>query len=388
MSTATQTQARRSFSMTLLLLVGLGIFSLWAALFEIDQTVRAQGQLIPSARTQIIQAADGGVLSKILVHEGQSVAAGELLAILEKQRPHAAYEESRAKDAALLAALARAEAEANGASPDFSRLARVFPQFVAVQQSLYAQRKRGVQEELATLQEALEMAQEELRMNEALLKTGDISRLEVMRAKRQVSELQGRINATRNKYLQDARLEASKLAEELSSSRYKLDERQNILSHAELTAPVAGIVKYLKVNTIGGVLRSGDELMQISPTDGGMVIEVRINPADIGQLKPGLPALVKLDAFDYSIYGTLHGTLSYISADTLAEQGANGQVSNSYRAHIRLDAEANQRNAKLADVALKPGMTATVDIRTNSRSVLQYLAKPVFKAFGGAMNER
>ena len=388
MSTATQTPGRRPVSMTLLLLVGLAIFTVWAALFEIDQTVRAQGQLIPSARTQIIQAADGGVLSKILVHEGQSVAAGELLAILEKQRPHAAYEESRAKDAALLAALARAEAEANGTSPDFSRLARVFPQFVAVQQSLYAQRKRSVQEELATLQESLEMAQDELRVNETLLKTGDISRLEVMRAKRQASELQGRINATRNKYLQDARLEASKLAEELSSSRYKLDERQNILSHAELTAPVAGIVKYLKINTIGGVLRSGDELMQISPTDGGMVIEVRINPADIGQLKPGLPALVKLDAFDYSIYGTLHGTLSYISADTLAEQGANGQISNSYRAHIRLDAEANQRNAKLADVALKPGMTSTVDIRTNSRSVLQYLAKPVFKAFGGAMNER
>ena len=116
--------------------------------------------------------------------------------------------------------------------------------------------------------------------------------------------------------------------------------------------------------------------------------EVRINPADIGQLKPGLPASVKLDAFDYSIYGTLYGTLSYISADTLTEQGANGQVSNSYRAHIRLDTEKNRVNAKLTDVALKPGMTATVDIRTSSRSVLQYLAKPVFKAFGGAMNER
>jgi adhesin transport system membrane fusion protein len=225
-------------------------------------------------------------------------------------------------------------------------------------------------------------------MNETLLKTGDTSRLEVMRAKRQVSELQGRANAVRNKYLQEARTEASKLAEELSSSRFKTEDRQSVLGHTVLSAPVAGIVKYLKITTIGGVLRAGDELMQISPTDGDMVIEVKINPVDIGQLKPGLPVAVKLDAFDYSIYGTLQGALSYISSDTLTEQGSNGQALTYYRAHVRLDAAKTRANPKLASVALKPGMTATVDIRTDSRSILRYLAKPVFKTFGGAMNER
>jgi adhesin transport system membrane fusion protein len=230
------------------------------------------------------------------------------------------------------------------------------------------------------------MAQEELRMHEALLKTGDTSRLEVMRARRQVGELEGKINAVRNKYRQDARQEASKLAEDISSNNYKLDERQNILGHTVLTAPVAGVVKYLKITTIGGVLRAGDELMQISPTDGDMVIEIKINPVDIGQLKPGLPVAIKLDAFDYSVYGTLRGQLSYISSDTLVEQGANGQSSTYYRAQVRFDAAGV--NPKLANVSLKPGMTATVDIRTDSRSVLRYLAKPIFKAFGGAMNER
>jgi adhesin transport system membrane fusion protein len=180
----------------------------------------------------------------------------------------------------------------------------------------------------------------------------------------------------------------SKLAEDLSSSHFKTEERQSILGHTVLTAPVGGIVKYLKVTTIGGVLRAGDELMQISPTDGDMVIEVRINPVDIGQLKPGLPAAVKLDAFDYSIYGTLHGTLNYISSDTLTDPGSNGQSVTYYRAHVRLDAAKTKANPKLANVALKPGMTATVDIRTDSRSILRYLAKPVFKAFGGALNER
>ena len=374
--------------MTTLLLIGLSAFVLWAALFKIDQTVRTQGQLIPIARTQVIQAADGGVLSRILVQEGQTVVAGQALAELERDRSNASYEESRAKNMALSAGLIRAQAEASERQPNFDAKFQEFPEFVAVQRALYNQRKRSLQEELATLKDALDMAQDELKMNDALLVTGDISRLDVMRAKRQVGELQGRINAVRNKYLQEARQEATKLAEDLSTSRYKLQEQQSILSHTVLSAPVAGVVKYLKVTTIGGVLRTGDELMQISPTDGDLVIEAKINPADIGQLKPGLPVAIKLDAFDYSVYGSLTGTLSYISSDTLTEQAANGQASTYYRAQVRLDPKSATTNPKLVDVALKPGMTATVDIQTNSRSVLEYLAKPVFKAFGGAMHER
>lgn len=388
MTTDTSPSRSKLVSMTTLLLIGLTVFLLWAALFHIDQTVRAQGQAIPSSRTQIIQTADGGVLSRILVQEGESVVGGQLLAILEKDRANASFDESRAKAAALTAGLVRAQAEASGRRPEFGPLLKDFPEFVAVQQALYEQRKRSLQEELATLKDGLDMAQEELRMNETLKQTGDISRIEVMRAKRQVGELQGKIHAARNKYLQEARQEASKLAEDLSSNSYKLEERQSILGHTELTAPVAGVVKYLKINTIGGVMRAGDELMQISPTEGDMIIEVKVNPVDIGQLKPGLPVAIKLDAFDYSIYGTLQGRLSYISSDTLTEQAANGQSSNYYRAHVRLDPNKRKANPKLAGVPLKPGMTATVDIRTDSRSVLQYLAKPVFKAFGGAMTER
>ena len=386
MSQAQSPRQSGAVSMTLLLLLGLVAFLSWAAWFEIDQTVRAQGQMIPGARTQIIQAADGGVLSRILVKEGQSVVSGEQLAVLERERPHAAFEESRAKDAALAAALVRAQAEALEQTPQFGKKLREFPQFVSAQQSLFEQRRRSLNEELATIRDAIDMAQEELRMNEALLNTGDISRIEVMRARRQLSELQGKASALRNKYLQDARVEASKLAEELSSSRYKLEERQSILDHTVLVAPVAGVVKYLKVSTQGGVLRAGDELMQISPTEGDMVLEVKLNPTDIGQLQIGLPVAVRLDAFDYSIYGNLQGTLSYISSDTLSEQSASGQTSTYYRAHVRIGTE--QGNAKLVGVALKPGMTATIDIRTARRSVLQYLAKPVLKAFSGALNER
>ena len=382
--------ARGFASMTVLLFAGLAGFVLWAALFDIDQAVRAQGQVIPSARTQVIQSADGGVLEKLLVVEGQTVRAGEQLAVLERERSVAGFDESRAKQASLLAALERTRAEAADRSLEFGPALKAYPEFVAVQQALYEQRKRGLQMEMATLKDALDTAIEELRMNESLLKTGDTSQLEVMRARRQVGEIEGKRNATRNKYLQEARLEATKLAEDMASNRYKLDERQSVLGHTVLTTPIAGVVKYLKLTTIGGVLRAGDELMQVSPTEGEMVFEVKINPVDIGQLNTGLPVSIKLDAFDYSIYGSLDGRLTYISADTLAEQGANGQTSSFYRAQVRLDAERAQThpNLKLANVALKPGMTATVDIRTGNRSVLQYLAKPVYKAFAGAMNER
>lgn len=383
-------QQRGFASITMLLAAAFIGFLLWAALFEIEQTVRAQGQIIPTARTQVIQSADGGVLEKLLVEEGQSVKAGQELAILERERSQASYDESRAKAVALTVALARTQAEALDRAPEFGPALRTDPKIVAVQQDLYDQRRRSLQDELRSLQQGLDMALEELRMNEALLKNGDTSRLEVMRAKRQAVEIEAKINATRNKYLQDARAEATKLAEDLAAMAYKLDERRSVLGHTVLTAPIAGVVKYLKVTTIGGVLRAGDEMMQISPTEGGMVFEVKINPVDIGQLQLGLPVAIKLDAFDYSVFGNLEGTLVYLSSDTLVEQAANGQSNSYYRAHVILDAEKarSHPNPMLAAVVLKPGMTATVDIRTGQRSVLKYLAKPIFKAFGGAMNER
>ena len=362
------------------------VFLAWAAWFEIDQTVRAQGSVITSARTQIIQAADGGVLSEILVQEGQEVKAGQKLAVLEKDRSNAAYEESRSKVAALQAGLIRARAESNETKPVFPASVRAYPEFVAAQERLYAQKRASLNDATGALEDALKLAREELQMNQGLLKSGDVSRLEVMRALRQVSELEARLSEVRNKYAQEARQEVTRLEDELSSQRYKLEERRSVLEHTDLIASVAGIVKYLRVNTIGGVLRAGDELMRISPTESDMVIEAKINPVDIGQLELGLPVLVKLDAFDFSVYGMLTGKLTYLSSDTLVEQGPNGQSMSYYRAHVRID--ANQANAMLARVPLKPGMTSTIDIKTRTRSVLRYLLKPVIKTFSGALNER
>jgi membrane fusion protein, adhesin transport system len=377
---------RFRLSLILVMAVMFAVFVAWAAWFEIDQTVRAQGSIVTTARTQIIQAADGGVLAEILVQEGQEVKAGQRLAMLERDRSSAAFEESRSKVAALQSALIRARAESTGIQPTFPVELKAYPDFVLAQQRLFAQKRETLRAAADALQDALKLARQELEMNQALLNSGDVSRVEVMRALRQVGDLEARLSELKNKYEQEARTEVARLEDELSSQRHRLEERRSVLEHTDMSAPVAGIVKYLRVNTVGGVLRAGDELMQISPTESEMLIEARINPADIGQLDLGLPVQVKLDAFDYSVYGMLTGKLTYLSSDTLVEQGANGQSTSYYRARIQLD--RTQVNPMLAKVELKPGMTSTIDIKTKTRSVLRYLVKPVIRTFSGALNER
>ena len=385
--TVLEVDEKTGLSVSWLLLLGLAGFLIWAASFEIDQSVRATGAIIPSARTQIIQAADGGVLAQLLVREGEFVDAEQSLAVLEKERVSATYEESRAKAASIKAALIRARSEISGDIPDFGELRSEYPDFAQVQRALFLQRRESLSDELTTHRLGLDMAQEELRMSENLFATGDASRLEVMRARRQVSEIAGKLSGARNTYLQKVHEEITKLEADLVTARHKLDERKSVLEHTEIRAPVAGIIKYLRFNTLGGVLRAGDELMQISPTQGGFVIEIRINPVDIGQLKVGMPVSIKLDAFDYAIHGNLEGTLSYISADTLTEKD-NDRSTTSYVAQVLVDEDFKNRSPKFGSIDLKPGMTAMVDIRTGARTVLEYLIKPVSRAFGGALNER
>ena len=377
----------KSWPMISILSAGFAALAFWASQSDLDQLVRATGQVIPDARTQIIQAADGGVLFELRVQEGQAVKAGQILAVLEKERAQAGFKEIVARVASLRAILDRTNAEISQKPLLFNKQSAAFPEFTTAQAGLYMQRKKTLDEEMGYLQEALANAKEELEMNQKLMKTGDTSRLDLLRSERQVTDLAGRISATRNRYLQEARQDASKAEEELATTQQKLNERQSILNHTDLTSPVGGVVKYLRVNTIGGVLRPGDELMQIAPTDGGFFVEGRVTPSDVGSLKLGLPVTVRVDAFDYSIYGTLKGSLTHISPDTLSEQGSRGETNVFYRIQVRLDADQSH-NPRAQDIVIKSGMTTSLDIRTGERTVMQYLIKPIFKAFQGAMTER
>lgn len=382
----------RRFPIIWIILGSVIALCIFSAIFEIDQAVRAQGQVIPGARTQVIQVVDGGVLKEISVREGDEVVAGQLLAVLASQRAQASESQSQGEVASRRMALLRAKAELAGQVPHFGNEFADYPEFVAAQQGLYQQRKRGLEEELAAQQQSLALASDELAVNERLLKTGDVGRAEVTRSQRQVLEVQARMTAIRNKYLQDTRQEIARLEDDLATSSHKLEERKDILAQTELRAPLTGIVKVVRISTVGGVLRPGDELMQISPTDENVLVELKVNPADVGQLRNGLPVSLRFDAFDSSIYGSVPGTLGYISPDTLVEQGGGNATQVYYRAHVVLDWK--QREAMSVDRAplraadIKPGMTATADILTGHRSLWHYLTKPVNRAFSGAMIER
>lgn len=375
-------------SMLWVLVISMALLTAYAAYFEIDQAVRAQGQVIPGSRTQVIQAVDGGMLVALHVREGDTIKAGQKLAELEPDRAQASFAQSRAEVASKSIALVRAKAELAGKEPRFDTYAGKWTDFVQAQMGFYRQRKRSLDEELAVLNDSLRLAREELLMNQRLLANGDISRSEVMRAERQVLDLQARANGTVNKYLQDTRAEIAKLEDELSTSRHKLDERQNVLDHTDLISPMDGIVKLVRITTVGGVLKPGDELMQISPVDDEMLLEIKVNPADVGQLQPGLPVSVRMDAFDSSIYGKVDGVLRYISPDTLSEQSGNGQTQTFYRAQVALQWTGSGTSRLIRPQDIKPGMTATADVLTGQRSILHYLSKPVTRAFSGALMQR
>lgn len=385
--TARQRPQRRVSAIWFLLLLML-VFVLWAATFEIEQDVRAQGQVIPSSRTQVIQAMDGGSLRDILVHEGQIVKAGQVLAILEDDRAQAAHEQAKAEVFSKKAALIRGQAELAGKKPVFPAEFNAYPNFVDVQIGFYEQRKRSLDDEIAVQDKALRLAQEEYALTERLGRSGDISRVEVMRSQRQVLDVQSRIASLRNKYLQDTYQEMVKIEEDLSNSRYKLDEKINVLEHTEIITPMAGIVKFIRITTVGGVLKPGDELMQISPTDEEVLAEIKIMPIDIGQVVTGMPVSLRFDAFDYSLFGKLNGTLRYVSPDTLSEPGPNGQQQVFYRAQVAIDDATAQPKSHIPITDIKPGMSVTADILTGKRTVLHYLLKPIYKAFDGAMTQK
>ena len=380
----------RPFPMLWLLAGVILILIGFAAFTEIDQAVRAQGQVIPGGRTQVIQAVDGGMLTALHVREGDQVKVGQKLAELEPDRAQAGYAQSEAEVASKRIALVRARAELSGNVPSFDKSFQTYPDFISAQQGIYLQRKQSLDEELAVLTQALSLAQDELGMTQRLYANGDISQSEVMRAQRQVLDLQARLNGTKIKYFQETRAELAKLEDELSTSRFKRDERQSILKHTDLVSPTDGVVKLVRINTVGGVLKPGDELMQISPVDDELLVELKVNPADVGLLRTGLPVTLRFDAFDPSIYGNVKGTLRYLSPDTLTEQAPTGQSQTYYRAQVVIDWAAThaQSKSRIQPQDIKPGLTATADVLTGTRSILNYLVKPVSRAFSGALIQR
>jgi adhesin transport system membrane fusion protein len=362
------------------------LFIAWASFARVDQYTRAQGQIIASARTQVIQAPDGGVLQDLLVHEGDVVQRGQLLARLERTKTEAAFRETQARLGALSAATARLQTELFGTPLRFGPETEAYPDFRANQTALLTKRRVALEQEIGALQRMHAIAQRELAMTQPLLKSGDVSQADILRIERQLAELEGQMTNRRNKFLQDSQAELTKAEEDLAAVRQSLVQRHDQLGNTELRAPLSGTVKNVRITTRGGVLRAGDELLQIVPNDDALLVEARVKPADVAFLAPGQEVNVKVDAYDYTLYGSLTGHLTYISADTLSEDMRQGEQAY-YRVQVKTSSPRFSHRPQEV-LQLQPGMTATVEIRTGGNTVLKYLLKPLVKTLDESLGER
>ncbi len=380
--------ARTRYSLVLwILILGICAGVAWAYSFKIDQTTRGVGTVITSSRVQVLQAVDGGVIQDLNVKEGDLVAKGQVLIMFDQTRFAAAVRELDARLAALYAQQARLRAEVTGAAKiTFPRSIRQFKDLTAVQTALFNQRRQGIDQTLENLDTAVRIAKEEVRLVENLEQTEDASRSEVLKAQRILNEVKGEWINRKNKYFQDVQLELARVEDEIGQNEQIRTQRGQQLKDTVIRAPVAGIVKNVRITTLGGVLRPGEELMQIVPVDDRLIVEAKVPPADIAQISPGLSASLRFDAFDYTIFGAVEGRVMYVSADTLRESTPQGELTY-YRVHLNTSPPpVITRIGKT--IKLLPGMTAQVDIRTGQRTVLDFLLKPLKKTLAESFGEK
>ncbi|MGO3385416.1 MAG: HlyD family efflux transporter periplasmic adaptor subunit [Acinetobacter guillouiae] len=360
-------------------IIGLGllVFFIWAALFKLEEVSTGTGKVIPSSKEQIIQSLEGGILTKLDVKEGDIVEKGTILAQLDPTRFASNVGESQSLLVSSLATSARLRAEVNGTALQFPEIVQKDSQLVREETQLYNTRRINLEESISDLTTSLTLVQQELRMTEPLVAKGAASEVEVLRLKRQASDLQKQINDTRSQYYVKAREELSKANTDVETQRQIVKGKSDTLNRTVFRAPVRGVVKEIDVMTLGGVIPPNGKIMSIVPLDEQLLIEARISPRDIAFIRPNQQALVKITAYDYAIYGGLHGKVTVISPDTIRDEVKQDQFY--YRVYIRTDSD-KLRNKQGKTFAITPGMVATVDIRTGQKTVLDYLIKPFNKA--------
>jgi membrane fusion protein, adhesin transport system len=401
----------------------------WAALADLDEVIVGEGKVIPSNRVQVVQNLEGGIVSEIMVKAGDLVKKDQALLRIDDKRFAASSREGQAKDNALLARIARLSAEtSNAAFVPPPQLEKEDPQLIAQEKSLYTSRLRELQANQAVLQQQADQRRQELTekrsraeqlqqshdlvvkeltMTRPLAQQGVVSEVEILRLERQANDFQGELDAAR---LAIPRLEAAirevqqKSAEltahfhadsmkdlnlaradqaALSAANTALDDR---VTRTVVRAPLGGVVKQVKINTVGGVIQPGMDLIEIVPLDDTLLIEARVRPADIAFLRPGQDAMVKLSAYDFSIYGGFPATLEQISADTLTTDKPGERAETFYQIRVRTRQSKPTGHDEL--LPIMPGMVATVDIKTGKKTVLHYLLKPIIKTKETALRER
>ncbi|WP_404802342.1 HlyD family efflux transporter periplasmic adaptor subunit [Brenneria izbisi] len=373
--------ARRIIVITALLLLVAGV---WAWFGTLDEVSTGSGKVIPSSREQVLQSLDGGILAGLKVREGSLVEAGQVVARLDPTRSESNVGESAARYRAALAASARLSAEVNDEALSFPESLADRPELIAAETRLYNSRRKQLKDAQSQLREAQKLVESELKITERLVKSGAASHVEVLRLRRQKTDLDLKLIDLRSQYYVQAREELAKANAEVTMLSEVIKGRTDFVTRLTVRSPVRGIVKNIQVTTIGGVIPPNGQLMEIVPVDDRLLIEARLSPRDIAFIHPRQKALVKITAYDYAIYGGLDGVVESISPDTIQDE-VKPEIFY-YRVFIRTNQDYLQNKAG-RHFAIVPGMIATVDIKTGEKTVMDYLIKP-FNRVKEALRER
>ena len=402
--------------------VVLVLLLVWASLAKVDEVTRGEAKVVPTSQLQIIQSVDGGVVEEILVREGQVVEAGQLMLRVDPTRFASSLGESRVSQLALRAKAERLQALTQGRAfnppPDLLKDA---PDIVAQERSLYESRRAEINAQISITQSqlsqrqqelnearsrresaerGLELLQRELNATRPMVATGAVSEVEVLRLEQQATRLRGerdqagaqisRVQAAiaeAQRRIEEVQLNArNQMSTELSETMSRLSALseggralEDKVAKAEIKSPVRGTVKRLLVNTVGGVVQPGREVVEVVPLDDALILEAQITPKDIAFLRPGLEATVKFTAYDFAIYGGLKADVESIGADSVIDDRGNAF----YIVRLR-----TKKPSLGANLPIIPGMVAQVDILTGKKSVLSYLLKPVLRAKANSLSER
>ena len=368
------------FWVIMLLFAFLVVFVIWAYNSPLEEVTRGQGSIIPSSREQVIQSLDPGTIAEMRVQEGDIVEKDEVLLKLDDTRSSAILRESEAKVANLEAMLARLKAESYGTAIVFP--AGISKDLQQRERAAYEARRRAMTDAVAGLGQSKAALDQEIRITAPMVKHGVVSEVELLRMQRESSDLAQQISQRKNDYAAKANEELVRVESELAQAKENMAMRADPVERSEVKAPMRGIVKDIKINTVGGVVTAGQEIMTIVPLDDKLLVEAYINPRDVAFIRPGLPAVVKISAYDYAIYGGLDGKVTMISPDTLSNQNrATDQLKldqNQVYYRMLVQTEGNTlRDKNGKELPIIPGMVATVDVKTGEKTVFQYLIKPI-----------
>ncbi len=408
------------------MLVFVAAFIVWAAFANIGETTVGEGKVIPSTQIQVVQNLEGGIVSDIKVKVGDVVAKNQVLMLIDDTRYASSFQENKAKNDAQTARIARLSAEVSGKTFDLpQKFIKENPDLANRELTLYRSRQAELNANTAALRQQIDQRAQELKekrgrliqintslgllnkeltMSRPLVKAGAMSEVELIRLERQANDLQGELESTKitiprleaavaegkskldsyvAKFRADALAELNQVRAEQEGTAATGVALKDRVERAVVRSPVSGTIKSVKITTIGGVVQPGSELLEIVPLEDSLLVEARVRPRDIAFLRPGQDALVKITAYDFSIYGGFPAKLEHISADSITDEKKGESY---YLVKVRTTSNTPERSG--TPLAIIPGMTATVHIQTGEKTFLQYLLKPIIKTKEMAFRER